>query len=186
MGLLGDELVCRTAVASDAKAFSDLRIAFMRIVKDGGIPDETKLRQSLEAYFNRSLQSGRISGRLCFCGERPVASAAIRIDKIRSAFAEGPNDRIANPRFEGYLMSVFTAPAFRRRGIARVLLGSLLEESRDRNLQRLRLHSTDDGRVLYEKFGFRNFRGIMVLDLNEACEWPRFTACGIDSPSAEV
>ncbi|MBL8967606.1 MAG: GNAT family N-acetyltransferase [Spirochaetaceae bacterium] len=145
----------------------------MRIVKDGGIPDEDALRKDLTAYFRRTMERDRLAAWLSLDGGKPVASAALRIDRARlragAGAAASPNNPAAKAsRLEGYVMSVYTAPSHRGRGLARTLLDLLLEEARIRNLLRLRLHPTEDGRPLYLKLGFRDFRGTMVLRLPSA------------------
>lgn len=139
----------------------------MRIVKDGGIPDEDALRDDLTAYFRRTMERNRLAAWLCLDGGGPVASAALRIDRARPR--AGAAAAITLPAdhgpLEGYVMSVYTATSHRGRGIARTLLDLLLAEARNRNLVRLRLHPTADGRPLYLKLGFRDFRGTMVLPL---------------------
>ncbi len=134
----------------------------MRIVKDGGIPEEAALRAGLEARFARSLARGKVAAWLCRDGARPVASAALRIDPCRP----GAAGRLAAAGREGYVFSVYTAAEFRRRGIAGALLGLLLEEARALGLLRLRLHPTADSRPLYLGLGFADFRGTMVLTLS--------------------
>ena len=131
----------------------------MRIVKDGGIPEEAALRAGLEARFARSIASGKVAAWLCLDGPRPVASAALRIDSCRPGLRAGRTQ--AGDR-EGYVFSVYTAAEFRRRGIAGALLGLLLEEARALGLVRLRLHPTADSRPLYLGHGFADFRGTIV------------------------
>lgn len=144
----------------------------MRIVKDGGIPEEADLRAGLKARFARSIAGGRVAAWLCREGARPVASAALRVDPCRP---DAAGRRAAGDR-EGYVFSVYTAPPYRRRGVAAALLGLLLDEARSLGLVRLRLHPTADSRPLYLGFGFLDFRGTMVLPLREAprrCRVPR-------------
>ena len=144
----------------------------MRIVKDGGIPEEAALRAGLEARFARSIARGKVAAWLCLDGPRPVASAALRIDPCRPS----PKSRTQAGDREGYVFSVYTAAEFRRRGIAGALLGLLLEEARAQGLLRLRLHPTADSRPLYLGLGFADFRGTMVLPLRappSRCRGPR-------------
>ena len=53
-----------------------------------------------------------------------------------------------------YLMDVFVLPAFRGRGIAKVLVRAVLDHPELQNL-RIRLLATRDAHGLYEQFGFR-------------------------------
>lgn len=156
-------LAFREATVLDAAALAELRIDFMKIVKNGGLPDEADWREGLRSYFARSIAAGRLSAWLCLDGERVVATIALRYDRPR-ARGIGPG-RGASGGLDGYIMSVYTVPSHRSRGIARTLMALVLDEAARRGLGRLVLHPTDDGVTLYESFGFRRFRTVMVLPL---------------------
>ena len=66
-------------------------------------------------------------------------------------------------RNRGFVSSVYTKPEYRRRGIARALMQSLVETARATGVQRLILWASDMGRPLYEDMGFIPSRG---LELN--------------------
>lgn len=55
---------------------------------------------------------------------------------------------------EGYLLSIFVAPEWRRRGVATALVAAAIHAARERGLRRIRLHSTPEGRRTYERAGF--------------------------------
>ena len=52
------------------------------------------------------------------------------------------------------IINVFTEPEWRRRGIAKLLLEQIIAWARTERLDRLVLHASDEGRLLYEKMGF--------------------------------
>ncbi len=52
------------------------------------------------------------------------------------------------------LHSVYTTPAYRRRGLARRIVQAAIEASRAEGLRRLTLHASVAGRPLYESLGF--------------------------------
>lgn len=151
-------LVYRRAGPEDAAVLAALRLEFMRIVKDGGIPDEEAWLSFLAGYFARGLARGSLLAWLCLDGGEVVATAALRVDAIRQG-------RKGEGAKEGYVMSIFTLPAWRRRGLALRLMALLLAEAEALGLRRLLLHPTEDGRALYESLGFRPYRTIMILPL---------------------
>lgn len=55
---------------------------------------------------------------------------------------------------EGYVLNMYTLPAWRRRGMANALLVAIKAYAREQQLGRLWLHASDEGRSLYERFGF--------------------------------
>lgn len=68
-------------------------------------------------------------------------------------------------RLRAHLMNVYTAPAFRRRGIARMLVTALMDEARQRGATEISLDATEAGRPLYRSLGFRESGGAMTLNL---------------------
>jgi GNAT superfamily N-acetyltransferase len=53
-----------------------------------------------------------------------------------------------------YVHSVYTEPDYRRRGLARRVVQTLIEVCRAKGLQRVTLHASDAGRPMYEAMGF--------------------------------
>lgn len=149
----------RKAGPADAPILAETRIEFMRIVKDGGLPDEDGWRAFLLGHFSRSLKKGRLLAWLAVTDGEARATAAVRLDRVRKG--RGPAGSL-----DGYVMSVYTEAAWRGRGMARALMVTLIAEARLRGLRRLVLHPTEDGRRLYEALGFRQYRNVMVLRLD--------------------
>jgi GNAT superfamily N-acetyltransferase len=56
---------------------------------------------------------------------------------------------------EGLVVSMWTEPSHRRRGLGSLVLDAILQWCRARQIRRLTLHASDEGRPLYERFGFR-------------------------------
>ncbi len=53
-----------------------------------------------------------------------------------------------------YILNVYTAPAYRRRGLARQMMAAILAWSRAQVLKVVVLHASEFGRPLYESLGF--------------------------------
>jgi ribosomal protein S18 acetylase RimI-like enzyme len=56
--------------------------------------------------------------------------------------------------WRGNIVNVYTEPAHRRQGLARALMNTALEWSAANHLDVVILHSSDEGRTLYESLGF--------------------------------
>jgi L-amino acid N-acyltransferase YncA len=54
-----------------------------------------------------------------------------------------------------YVHSIYTEPEFRRRGIARTILTTIVDYCRAKNFKTLTLHAVEASRPLYESFGFK-------------------------------
>ncbi len=63
-------------------------------------------------------------------------------------------------RKRGYVSSVYTEPAWRRRGIARQLMEQLTARAREMDMDRLILWASDMGRPLYLDLGFTPSRAL--------------------------
>jgi GNAT superfamily N-acetyltransferase len=55
---------------------------------------------------------------------------------------------------EGLIVSMWTDPAHRRRGLGRQIVEAILAWGREHGITRFTLHASDDGRPLYTLFGF--------------------------------
>lgn len=73
-----------------------------------------------------------------------------------------PNFELAH-RKRGFVSNVYTRPTYRRQGISRALMTTLVAWAREQGLLRLILWASDMGRPLYEDLGFAPSRG---LELN--------------------
>ena len=63
-----------------------------------------------------------------------------------------------------HLMNVYTAPGYRRQGIARQLVTALMDEAKQRGVTEISLDATEAGRPLYESLGFRvNDEGMTLI-----------------------
>lgn len=69
---------------------------------------------------------------------------------------------------KAYVYNVYVEPNYRKQGIARRLMDTLLDDCRTRGLVHVRLHASDAGRPLYEKMGFlqTNEMGIVLHKSN--------------------
>ncbi len=63
-----------------------------------------------------------------------------------------------------YLLNFFTDPAFRRRGVASLLVRTCLAWCRARDIVRIELHASHAGRPVYERLGFVPREGEMRWD----------------------
>ena len=62
-------------------------------------------------------------------------------------------------------MNIYTAPAYRRRGVARRIVEKLIEDAKARGIRSVLLEATEMGRSLYESLGFEDAQGYMRLKL---------------------
>ncbi len=64
---------------------------------------------------------------------------------------------------KAYIMNMYTAPGYRRQGIAYKTLDLLVNDAKSRGITAISLEATDMGRPLYEKYGFVKMNDEMEL-----------------------
>lgn len=83
----------------------------------------------------------------------------------------------------GYVLSIYTEPAARRRGLGRAVVDACIAHAREAGCTRCCLHASDEGRPLYDQLGFEPTEE-MWLDLRPPHERPRRKAEASDPRSA--
>jgi GNAT superfamily N-acetyltransferase len=160
MDAIGSGFEYRRADGRDVDALVDLRIDFMRLVKDIGPEDEARWRSELCSRFESELASGAMVAWICLEEGRVVATSGLanpRDARIRRELGLLPG--------EALIFNMFTRPECRRRGLASELLRRSIEEARALGAVALRLRPTEDGRPLYSRFGFVDSGEDMLLAL---------------------
>ena len=107
------------------------------------------MQASTSAFLEQALPAGIFRGWLAEGGAgRVVAGGGMMIVPWLSRPAD-PAPRRA------WILNVYTDPEYRRRGIARRLMQTMIEWCRQAGFQSVALHSSDAGRPLYQSLGFK-------------------------------
>ena len=148
---VSQEFHIRQATPDDASIIGWHRA---RMFQDMGlVPDEL-----FESFRTKALASGDYFGWLVSRRNAPqkiIAGAGVIIREV-PPFPIRHKDgeiTIAEGR-QGLIVNVFTEPEWRRRGLAKLLMNTIIAWSREQNLDGLVLHASDDGRALYQQLGF--------------------------------
>ena len=137
-----------TATHEDVPQLIELRMAYL--LADFGTLDATvedTIRGSLPSFFDRHL-GGDLFAYAMRCDDGSIVSLALMLVSEKP-----PNPRFPHGRI-GTVFNVFTVPEHRRRGLARQVMGALVEDARLRGLDLVELNATDDGYGLYKSLGF--------------------------------
>ena len=126
-----------------------LRIAYM--IDDFGSVSEHEsecMRKQLPDYFERKL------------GTELIAFIAKDEEKIVSVaylhIIEMPANSILLNGLYGDVLSVYTIPEYRGKGLCSQLMKNLVEYGKERGLGRIDLSATKDGYPIYAKLGFKD------------------------------
>lgn len=135
------------ASKDDIEQLIRLRIAYM-IDDFGGISDHEKkcMEKQLPDYFNRKLGDELIAF-VAKDGERIVSVAYLHI-------IEMPANSILLNGLYGEVLSVYTEPEYRGKGLCTQLIRNLVEYGKKRGLGRVDLSATKEGYPIYAKVGF--------------------------------
>ena len=137
------------ATKDDIEELIRLRIAYM--VDDfGSVSEEERagMEKQLPDYFARKL------------GSELIAFVARDADKIVSVaylhIIEMPANSILLNGLYGEVLSVYTEPEYRGRGLCSTLMRNRVEYGKKRGLGRIDLSATDEGYPIYAKIGFKD------------------------------
>jgi GNAT superfamily N-acetyltransferase len=110
--------------------------------------DTLKRMASLSSdYLGKAMSDGSFRAWLASIGNSLVAGGAV----IISPWPAHPYDLECR---RATILNVYTYPQFRRRGIARRLMQTMIDWCAGEGFARVALHASDDGRHLYESLGF--------------------------------
>ena len=121
----------------------------MRIyhLREDGAKEEFDLVPALKDYCTRHMADGTFVSRLAFDGERIIGTSGM-------SFVEKPPYFGCPSGKMGLLSSMFTNPAYRRKGIARELLFRVVNDAREYGCGTIQITASDMGVKLYTDFGF--------------------------------
>ncbi|HEY0497993.1 MAG TPA: N-acetyltransferase [Kutzneria sp.] len=142
----------RPAVPADAEELVRLRVVmFEAMGRDVTLGDwqrpsvETFRRELGGPHLVATVVDAPTGGGLASC-----AAAFVRLDLPRP----GETGSVS-----AHLHNVCTDPAWRRRGLARLVVTELVAQLDALGVRRCDLHASEDGLALYESLGFKPYRG---------------------------
>ncbi len=143
----------RRATVDDVAALVHQRVSMYR---DMGELPESKAQEFTNAaagYFRAAIASGEYVAWLAVTGEvqeEVIAGAGLIVLPMIPRPAPDGSIEVR----EGTVVNVYTAPAWRRKGLGALVMKRVLHYARENQINRLSLHASDDGRPLYELLGF--------------------------------
>ena len=107
-------------------------------------------------YYKRALETGEHIAYLVYDKENFIGAGGVSFYQVMPTY-HNPTGRKA------YIMNMYTAPEYRRQGIAINTLDLLVKDARRQGVRQIALEATDMGRPLYEKYGFVKMEDEMEL-----------------------
>ena len=137
------------AIKEDVNELIRMRIAYM-MDDYGSVTDQERkgMETHLPDYFSRKLGTELIAF-VAKDGERIVSVAYLHI-------IEMPANSVLLNGLYGEVLSVYTEPDYRGKGICTKLMKNLVEYGKKIGLGRIELLATDEGYPIYAKVGFKD------------------------------
>jgi GNAT superfamily N-acetyltransferase len=124
--------------------FISMRIKQLR---EEGATEDIDLIPHLKDYYNRHMSDGTFVSWLAMDGDKIVGTSGMSFVE-KPPYFSCPSGKI------GLLSSMFTDPAYRRKGIAKELLSRVVEEAKNYGCGVVQITASDMGVLLYTDFGF--------------------------------
>ena len=145
----------RKMTPADLDTFIRMRITQLR---EEGATEDIDLVPPLQDYYRRHMADGSFVSWLALDGDQIVGTSGMSFAE-KPPYFSCPSGRI------GLLSSMYTDPAYRRRGIAKELLRRVTEEARAYGCGCVQITASDMGVLLYTDFGFRKNGNYMQYNL---------------------
>jgi GNAT superfamily N-acetyltransferase len=143
------DLLIREAVLADIPEIIFHRQAMF---EDMGVGDSTSLAEMLSAsepYLRQAMGQGSFRGWLAVASSGQVAGGGAVVISFSPPHPWDIGTRRAA------ILNLYTYPAFRRQGIARELMQTMIEWCKREGFGSISLHASQYGRPLYETLGFQ-------------------------------
>ena len=128
----------------DLETFIRMRITQLR---EEGATEDLDLVPALMDYYHRHMADGTFVSWLAMDGEMIIGTSGMSFVE-KPPYFSCPSGKI------GLLSSMYTDPDYRRQGIAKKLLGLVVEEARAYGCGSVQITASDMGVLLYTDFGF--------------------------------
>ena len=146
-------------IKATEKDIEDLMAIRLEMLKEvNGLSDSYAYDKSFIENCRKNFIEGNQTDILCFENNVPIACATLCYISIMPTFSHPTGKR-------AHLMNVYVKKEFRKMGIAKKMLGLLIEEAKSFGVTEISLDATEAGKPLYESMGFTNNSSAMTLNL---------------------
>lgn len=151
------EFEYKRAEANDIDELVKTRIMVLRSAnKLSEAVNMSEVEKESYEYYRRAFETGEHIAYLVYDKGRFIGAGGISFYQVMPTFCN-PTGKKA------YIMNMYTAPEYRRQGIAYKTLDLLVKEAKRLGVMQIGLEATQMGRPLYEKYGFVKMKDEMEL-----------------------
>lgn len=120
--------------------------------------DMSVVERETRAYYKRALETGEHIAYLVYDNGVFIGTGGVSFYQVMPTY-HNPSGKKA------YIMNMYTAPEYRRRGIAFHTLDLLVKDAKEIGVSQIALEETDMGQPLYERYGFKKPENEMELKI---------------------
>ena len=149
--------IYKTATQQDIDILVTTRIKVLRAAnKLADQVDMSEVAAQSRDYYEKALKDGSHTAILVYDKDQIIGAGGISYFRVMPTY-HNPTGRKA------YIMNMYTAPEYRRQGIAIHTLDLLVKDAKEQGVLQIALKATDMGRPLYERYGFVKMEDEMEL-----------------------
>ena len=146
----------RMTTAADTETFVQMRLE--TLIEMGGLSDVHRFDAAFVGATREYFEHGDHATIFAVDGENVVGCATLSFIETLPSLSHPTGRR-------SHLFGVYVKQNYRRQGIAQQMMKMLIGEAKNRGVTEITLDTTDDGRPLYEKLGFKTSDEYMELEL---------------------
>ncbi len=146
---MADAFIIRRATTHD---LTTVALHRKRMFEYMGHADDPVLAAAEPLYtrwLQERLENGRYLAWFVTAGEDAVVSGA------GLWLLDWPAGILGTEPYRGYILNVYTEPQYRKRGLARQLIETILAHCAAEGIRVIGLHASEEGRSVYEALGFK-------------------------------
>jgi GNAT superfamily N-acetyltransferase len=148
MDAMQSDITIREAAPTESAIILHHRRSMFRDMGEGTVEELDRMVEVAGPWLARALADGSYHHWLALDGSGRVAGGG---GVLLCPWPANPRDPCTE---RAVILNVYTELEFRRRGIARLVMLTILGWIQERGLRGVNLHASDQGRGLYEKLGF--------------------------------
>ena len=150
-------IIYKKLTEKELGVFIQMRITQLR---EEGATEKLDLVPNLEEYYKRHMADGTFVSWIALDGDKIIGTSGMSFVEKPPYFG-CPSGKI------GLLSSMFTDPAYRRKGIAKELLSRVIAEAKEYGCGTVQITASDMGVKLYTDFGFEHNQNFMQYNLQK-------------------
>jgi GNAT superfamily N-acetyltransferase len=142
------EITIREAAASESAIILHHRRSMFRDMGEGTVEELDRMVKVASPWLAGALADGSYRHWLALDSSGRIAGGG---GVLLSPWPASPKDPCTR---RAVILNVYTEPEFRKLGVARQIMLTILGWVKEQGLRSVNLHASDEGRPLYEKLGF--------------------------------